>query len=73
MISENKTDLQSPISKEKAVELLFSIDETNHTKHVCFDEYGNYVFPTDLAANTPNTAIGTSSGISFFSMNNFQL
>lgn len=40
-------------------------EEIAHSERNCFDEFGNYVFPTDLVANTPNTVVGTSSGLSF--------
>ena len=62
---DNKQDLEQPISKEKAFELLFNTEDTNRSNQNYFDKFGNYVFPTDLVANTPNTATGTSSGLSF--------
>lgn len=62
---DNKQDLEQPISKEKAFELLFNTEDKKLSNQNCFDKFGNYVFPTDLVANTPNTATGTSSGLSF--------
>lgn len=50
---------ESNLSKDEAFRLLFdkSSDESDELQYM--DEYGNYVFPTDLVANTPNTAMGT--------------
>ena len=62
---DNKQDLKQPISKEKAIELLFNIEDTNRSNQNCFDKFGNYVFPTDLVTDKPNTATGTSVGLSF--------
>ncbi len=54
---------KSKLSKDEAFRLLFEniYDESDESQYM--DEYGNYVFPTDLVANTPNTAIGTSNGL----------
>lgn len=54
---------KSKLSKDEAFRLLFEniSDESDESQYM--DEYGNYVFPTDLVANTPNTAIGTSNGL----------
>lgn len=54
---------KSKLSKDEAFRMLFdkSSDESDELQYM--DEYGNYVFPTDLVANTPNTAIGTSNGL----------
>lgn len=60
---DNKQELEQPISKETAFELLFNTEDKNHSTQNCFDEYGNYVFPTDLFTNTPNIATGTPSGL----------
>ena len=60
---DNKQDLEQQISKETAFELLFSTEDKKHSNQNCFDKYGNYVFPTDLVANTPNIATGTPSGL----------
>lgn len=51
------------ISKDEAIQLLFhseSIESYNESR--CFDEYGNYFFPTDYVATSPNTAYGSSDG-----------
>ena len=60
---DNKQELEQPISKETAFELLFNTEDKTHSNLNCFDKYGNYVFPTDLIANTPNIATGTPSGL----------
>lgn len=62
---DNKQDIEQPISREKAFMLLFNTKETDRSNQNCFDKFGNYVFPTDMVVNTPNTATGTSSGLSF--------
>lgn len=62
---DNKQELEQPISKETAFGLLFNTEDKTHSNINCFDKYGNYVFPTDLIANTPNIATGTPSGLSF--------
>lgn len=65
MNDKQDIDLKPAISKDKAIELLFSSEKTINSDPKCFDEFGNYVFPTDMVANTPNTAIGTSVGLAF--------
>ena len=60
---DNKHDLEQPISKETAFELLFNTEDKKCSNQNCFDKYGNYVFPTDLITDTPNIAIGTPSGL----------
>ncbi len=61
----NNSDMGDCISKEKALELLFKSEgEMKPSAITVFDEYGNYSFPTDLAVDTPNTAIGTPLGLS---------
>lgn len=55
-------DLEQPISKERAIELLYSNgDSFEQRSHNCFDEYGNYIYPTDLIVSTPNYATGISA------------
>lgn len=58
-------ELDSSISNEEALKLLYSNDSVDSLKHQYMDEYGNYVYTTDLVANTPNTVSGTSLGLSF--------
>lgn len=62
---DSKQDTMQQLSKEEAIKLLFNMGYSNHNNQDCFDEFGNYIFPTDLVAITPNTASGTSSGLSF--------
>jgi hypothetical protein len=59
---DNKHDLEPPISKETAFELLFNTEDKKCSTQNCFDKYGNYVFPTDLNTDTPNIVTGTPSG-----------
>ena len=40
-------------------------EDKKHSNQNRFDKFGNYVFPTDLVTNTPNTVTGTSSDLSF--------
>ena len=51
--------VDSKISKDEALRLLFDGNSDENIESQYMDEYGNYVFPTDLVANTPNTAMGT--------------
>lgn len=60
---DNKQELEQPISKETAFELLFSTEDKKSSNQNCFDKFGNYVFPTDLITDIPNIAIGTPSGL----------
>lgn len=39
--------------------------DKKYSNQNCFDKFGNYVFHTDLKAETPNIAIGTPSSLSF--------
>ena len=55
--------VDSKISKDEAMRLLFDGISNENTESQYMDEYGNYVFPTDLVANTPNTAVGTPNGL----------
>lgn len=65
MNKRNNPDIEVCISKEKALELLFEPEKDLKPSALkVFDEYGNYSFPTDLAVDTPNTAIGTPLGLS---------
>lgn len=64
MNSKQEYGFTSPVTREEAFDLLFSKKEDSLSEQSYFDEYGNYVFPTDLVANTPNSATGTSSGFS---------
>ena len=64
MESKNKIDAKSGISHEKALEILYKLEETYSSEVSIFDEYGNFFFPTDLVIDTPNTAIGTPLGLS---------
>ena len=64
MNDKQDIDVKQTITKDKAIELLFSNKKTINSDPKCFDEFGNYVFPTDMVVNTPNTAIGTSEGMS---------
>jgi len=36
-----------------------------------FDEYGNYIFPTDVSLDKPNVAIGDFSSIGFAMLTDF--
>lgn len=49
----------SRISKDEAVRLLFAGSPDENAEAQYMDECGNYVFPTDLVARTPNIAVGT--------------
>ena len=50
------------ISVDEAYQLLFDKNDEDSGEVQYMDEYGNYVFPTDLVSSTPNTAVGTPSG-----------
>ena len=65
MNNKQELSLEQPIPKDTAIELLFGGKEKLQSDNKCFDEYGNYIFPTDMVANTPNTAVGTSVGLAF--------
>lgn len=58
-------DLRTPLSIDEAIDLLLNKRKEIHFDNMCFDEFDNYIFPTDMIANTPNTAIGTSTGFAF--------
>ena len=49
--------VDSKISKDEAIRLLFDGISDENTESQYMDEYGNYVFPTDLVANTPYIVI----------------
>ena len=55
----------STLSKDEAFRLLFEDNSDNNFETQYIDEYGNYVFPTDLVADTPNTAIGAPNEWNF--------
>ena len=60
---------EKAFSKQDAVNLLFDGDELgDNTELEYMDEYGNYVFPTDFVASTPNTASGSSSAFNTVSL-----
>lgn len=46
-------------------EVLFNSENEISSTAKYFDEFGNYVFPTDIVANTPNIATGTPAGLTF--------
>ena len=51
------------LGKDKAIQLLFySESKESYNESRYFDEYGNYFFPTDYVATSPNTAYGSSDG-----------
>ncbi len=54
---------KSELSKDEALRLLFEKGSDDSVEFQYMDKYGNYVFPTDLVATTPNTAIGTANGL----------
>ena len=54
------------ISEEKANELLYGNMDNSTQNQLYFDEFGNYVYPTDLIVSTPNTASGTAMSLSLF-------
>ena len=57
------------LSEHDAVNLLFDNDGLdNNIDYEYIDEYGNYVFPTDFVANTPNTASGSSFSFTTISL-----
>lgn len=64
MDKESNYEANALISKDKALEMLFVDEETKLSTLNCFDEYGNYLFPTDFVVDTPNTAVGTPLGFS---------
>ena len=64
MDKESNYEANALISKDKALEMLFVTEETKLSTFNCFDEYGNYLFPTDFVVDTPNTAVGTPLGFS---------
>lgn len=65
MNNKQDLDLHQLLSKDEAIDLLFGKEEISQSAHNCFDEFGNYFFPTDMVANTPNTAIGTAVGLAY--------
>ena len=64
-------DRQSTFSSRKeSIMLLFNNDNeamnlTTQLAYNYMDEYGNYVFPTDIIAAEPNIAYGSADGFSF--------
>ena len=57
IIKDNK---ENELSKHEAMQLLFEGHDLNNHDESFMDNNGNYVFPTDLVVDTPNTAIGGS-------------
>ena len=57
------------LTQEEAMQLLFGgFDESTFgqgTTNVYTDQYGDYVYPTDLVASKPNTAYGSSGGFDY--------
>lgn len=46
------------ISQQEALNLLTKLQEFSEGNKV-FDEFGNYVFPTDIIVERPNVAVGS--------------
>ena len=60
------------ISLEEAKHLLFDTADKNETEQsvMCFytDQYGDYIYPSDLVTRKPNTAYGSSDGFNYLCM-----
>lgn len=69
-MERNPINTRIKISKEDALELLYKTDSLESSNNRCFDEYGNYSYPTDMVVDTPNTAIGTPLGLSLIKQHN---
>ena len=58
------------LSRKESMMLLFNNDNetmklSTQMAYNCIDEYGNYVFPTDIIASEPNIAYGSADGFSY--------
>ena len=49
---------------EDEFNFLYKYSNTMELNQHLFDEFGNYTYPTNFTADTPNTAIGTALGFS---------
>ena len=60
-----ETKVQTKLTKEEALQLLFADKSKKQVGDDCFDSFGNYIFPTDLVLDAPNIAFGSSDGYRF--------
>lgn len=55
--------MSKKITKQRAINLLYAQNPKNPVTHTAvMDEFGNYVFPTDVVLSKPNNICGSSSG-----------
>ena len=54
--------MSKQITKKQAIDLLYAQNPNDSAKRaIVMDEFGNYIFPTDVIINKPNSVCGSSS------------
>lgn len=55
--------MSKPITRAKAIDLLYSnLTFCSVAENRIMDEFGNYIFPTDVVIKKPNRVCGSTSG-----------
>lgn len=61
--------MSKQIIKKQAIDLLYAQNPNDSVRRtIVMDEFGNYIFPTDVIINKPNSVCGSSSGCESLSM-----